>query len=192
MRACARRRRAGRRRSTRVQRLAAAPASAPAGSSWSGCVDGARHVEVQVFGDGARPRGRPRRPRLLAAAPQPEGGRGGAGARPARRGPRAARTIGRARSCASVDYRSAGTVEFVYDADREEAVVPRGQHAAAGRAPGHRGGVRRRPGRVDAAARRRATTSRRRRRPAAPSRRTPSRRGSTPRTPAATTARAPA
>ena len=99
-----------------------------------------------------------RRPRLLAAAPQPEGRRGGAGARPrptrvrerlARRGPRPVR--------ASVGYRSAGTVEFVYDAERERGRLPRGQHPAAGGAPGHRGGLRRRPGRVDGAARRGAT-----------------------------------
>ena len=54
-------------------------------------VEHARHVEVQVFGDGAGPGRHPRRPRLLPPAPQPEGRGGGPGARPARRGPRATR-----------------------------------------------------------------------------------------------------
>ena len=53
---------------------------------------------------------------------------------------------------ASVGYRSAGTVEFVYDPVAAGGVVPRGERAAAGGAPGHRGGVPGRPGRADAAA----------------------------------------
>ena len=48
-------------------------------------VANARHVEVQVFGDGARHRRHARRARLLVAAPAPEGARGGARARPRRR-----------------------------------------------------------------------------------------------------------
>ena len=36
-------------------------------------------------------------------------------------------------------YVNAGTVEFLYEPSRAAAVVPRGQHPAAGRAPGHRG-----------------------------------------------------
>ena len=72
-------------------------------------------------------------------------------------------------------------------------VVPRDEHPPAGRTPGHRGGHRRRPRRVDAAPRRAA-------RPpcstALPdtgpgSAATPSRRASTPRTPATTTGPAP-
>ena len=43
--------------------------------------------------------------------------------------------------------------EFVYDPVREEAVVPRGQHPPAGRASGHRGGLRHRSGRAHARAR---------------------------------------
>ena len=52
----------------------------------------------------------------------------------------------------AVKYRSAGTVEFVFDADARRVLFPRGQHAAAGRARRHRGGHRHRPGRVDGAA----------------------------------------
>ena len=67
--------------------------------------------------------------------------------------------------------------------------VPRGQHAPAGRAPGHRGRVRGRPGRVDAPAG--AGRHVRRRHPAARRGAPPSRPASTPRTPTATTSRAP-
>ena len=64
----------------------------------------------------------PRRPRLLAAAPQPEGHRGGPGPGAARRTSATQLHDAVARRCAaSVGYRSAGTVEFVYDAAREEA-----------------------------------------------------------------------
>ena len=65
-----------------------------------------------------RPRRRARRPRLLAAAPQPEGDRGGAGARAAGRRCASGWPRRRAPLAASVGYRSAGTVEFVYDAER--------------------------------------------------------------------------
>ena len=73
----------------------------------------ARHVEVQIFGDGARRGDGAGRARLLAAAAQPEGDRRDAGARPAgghraRRWSMAAVRLGRA-----ARYRSAGTVEFV-------------------------------------------------------------------------------
>ncbi len=50
----------------------------------------ARHVEVQVVRRRARRRGGARRSRLLGAAPQPEGRRGGARARPLPRGARRA------------------------------------------------------------------------------------------------------
>ncbi|WP_328315619.1 urea carboxylase [Streptomyces sp. NBC_00388] len=80
----------------------------------------ARHVEVQVFGDGA---GRVvslgdrdcslqrRNQKVMEEAPAP-------GLPPALRArlSRSARDL-----CASLGYRSAGTVEFVYDAEREEA-----------------------------------------------------------------------
>ena len=80
----------------------------------------ARHVEVQVVGDGRGGVARARRPRLLGAAPQPEGDRGGARARPAPDGcgPRWPRRPARWR--ASVGYRSVGTVEFLVDPARDE------------------------------------------------------------------------
>lgn len=83
-------------------------------------VERARHVEVQVFGDG---RGRVltlgdrdcslqrRHQKVLEEAPAP--GLPGAVRKQLADSARAL--------CASVDYRSAGTVEFVYDAERGEA-----------------------------------------------------------------------
>ena len=62
-------------------------------------------------------------------------------------------------------YVNAGTVEFLYEPRREAAVVPRGQHPAAGRAPGHRGHHRHRPRQAAAARRRRAAAGGDRRRP---------------------------
>jgi urea carboxylase len=103
----------------RVQRVAAASFSS-AGVFLERLVDRARHVEVQVFGDGA---GRVvtfgdrdcslqrRHQKVLEEAPAP-----GLPAHVRRALADSAREL-----CASVDYRSAGTVEFVYDAAREEA-----------------------------------------------------------------------
>ncbi|MEU8675801.1 5-oxoprolinase/urea amidolyase family protein [Streptomyces sp. NPDC048560] len=103
----------------RVQRVAAASFSS-AGVFLERLVEDARHVEVQVFGDG---RGgvvtfgdrdcslQRRNQKVLEEAPAP-GLPGHVRASLAS----AARTL-----CASVGYRSAGTVEFVYDAAREEA-----------------------------------------------------------------------
>lgn len=83
-------------------------------------VDGARHVEVQVFGDGAggiavlgdRDCSLQRRnQKVLEEAPAPDL-------------PSHVRTQLHTTArelCASVDYRSAGTVEFVYDPARQEA-----------------------------------------------------------------------
>ncbi|WP_405887553.1 5-oxoprolinase/urea amidolyase family protein [Streptomyces sp. NBC_01136] len=103
----------------RVQRVAAASFSL-AGVFLERLVEHARHVEVQVFGDG---RGRVvtfgdrdcslqrRNQKVLEEAPAP-------GLPSAVR----ARLAACARDlCAGVGYRSAGTVEFVYDAAREEA-----------------------------------------------------------------------
>jgi urea carboxylase len=103
----------------RVQRVAAASFSS-AGVFLERLVEHARHVEVQVFGDG---RGRVvtfgdrdcslqrRNQKVLEEAPAP-----GLPARVREQLASAARDL-----CASVDYRSAGTVEFVYDAACEEA-----------------------------------------------------------------------
>ncbi|MFJ7966932.1 5-oxoprolinase/urea amidolyase family protein [Streptomyces sp. NPDC096324] len=103
----------------RVQRVAAASFSS-AGVFLERLVEHARHVEVQVFGDG---RGRVvtfgdrdcslqrRNQKVLEEAPAP-----GLPAHVRDGLASAAREL-----CASVGYRSAGTVEFVYDAAREEA-----------------------------------------------------------------------
>ncbi|MFI5873190.1 5-oxoprolinase/urea amidolyase family protein [Streptomyces sp. NPDC051445] len=103
----------------RVQRVAAASFSS-AGVFLERLVEHARHVEVQVFGDGA---GRVvtfgdrdcslqrRNQKVVEEAPAP-----GLPAHIREQLARSARDL-----CFSVDYRSAGTVEFVYDAAREEA-----------------------------------------------------------------------
>ena len=69
----------------------------------------------------------------------------------------------RSRLAKAIGYQSAGTVEFLVDDDTRRVLLPRGQHPAAGRAPGHRGGHRHRP-RPRAAAHRRGRTARLRRR----------------------------
>ena len=95
-----------------------------------------RHVEVQVVADAGRRR-RPRHPRLLGAAASPEGRRGGAGAGPARghrgrdvRGGRAAGERHRLprRRHGRVPLRPGG----------RPVLLPRDEHPAPGRAPGHR------------------------------------------------------
>lgn len=103
----------------RVQRVAAASFSL-AGVFLERLVEHARHVEVQVFGDGT---GRVvtfgdrdcslqrRNQKVLEEAPAP-----GLPTRVRDQLTASARDL-----CASVGYRSAGTVEFVYDAAREEA-----------------------------------------------------------------------
>ncbi|MFF5304565.1 5-oxoprolinase/urea amidolyase family protein [Streptomyces sp. NPDC013161] len=103
----------------RVQRVAAASFSS-AGVFLERLVEHARHVEVQVFGDG---KGRVvtfgdrdcslqrRNQKVVEEAPAP-----GLPDHIRTQLATSARDL-----CASVDYRSAGTVEFVYDARREEA-----------------------------------------------------------------------
>ncbi|MEW2086505.1 5-oxoprolinase/urea amidolyase family protein [Streptomyces sp. NPDC005283] len=103
----------------RVQRVAAASFSS-AGVFLERLVEHARHVEVQVFGDGEgqvvtfgdRDCSLQRRnQKVLEEAPAP-----GLPTAVRRQLTSSAREL-----CASVGYRSAGTVEFVYDAVREEA-----------------------------------------------------------------------
>ena len=93
-------------------------------------------------------RARARRARLLDPAPAPEGRRGGARARPRRRDPRARCTRRRAqpprRSATSAPARSSSS----YDAATEPVLLPRDEHPAPGRAPGHRAASRRRPRRA--------------------------------------------
>jgi acetyl/propionyl-CoA carboxylase alpha subunit/acetyl-CoA carboxylase carboxyltransferase component len=83
-------------------------------------VEGARHVEVQVFGDGEGNIAtlglrdcslQRRRQKVIEECPAP--------AMPAARA-RALETAAR-RLCAHVNYRSAGTVEFLYDAEADRA-----------------------------------------------------------------------
>ncbi|MDH6216959.1 5-oxoprolinase/urea amidolyase family protein [Streptomyces pseudovenezuelae] len=103
----------------RVQRVAAASFSS-AGVFLERLVEHARHVEVQVFGDGTgevvtfgdRDCSLQRRnQKVVEEAPAP-----GLPDHVRTRLAASARDL-----CASVDYRSAGTVEFVYDAAREAA-----------------------------------------------------------------------
>ncbi|WP_328441475.1 5-oxoprolinase/urea amidolyase family protein [Streptomyces sp. NBC_00444] len=103
----------------RVQRVAAASFSS-AGVFLERLVENARHVEVQVFGDGTgkvvtfgdRDCSLQRRnQKVLEEAPAP-----GLPDHVRDQLVSSARDL-----CASVGYRSAGTVEFVYDAAREEA-----------------------------------------------------------------------
>ncbi|MFC8092862.1 5-oxoprolinase/urea amidolyase family protein [Streptomyces sp. NPDC057301] len=103
----------------RVQRVAAASFSS-AGVFLERLVEHARHIEVQVFGDGADAvvtfgdrdcTLQRRNQKVVEEAPAPS--------LPALiRGQLASAAHD---LCASVGYRSAGTVEFVYDAAREEA-----------------------------------------------------------------------
>ena len=80
-------------------------------------LDRPRHVEAQVLADQHGNVDRRRHPRLLAAAPQPEAGRGGAGAVPHRRAARHASTPRPRRSAARPSYHGAGTVEYLVGAD---------------------------------------------------------------------------
>ena len=141
-------------------------------------VERGRHVEVQVVGDRARRRARPRRARLLDPAPPPEGGRGGAGPRHRRerrrgdalRGPQGRRGDRlRRRRHRRVPLRPRGRA----------LLLPGDEHPPPGRAPGHRGRHRARPRRA-AAPRRRGTRARPRGSGARAG--TRSRSGSTPRT----------
>ena len=123
-----------------------------------------RHIEIQVLADAHGARRAPRRARVLAAAPPPEGDRGGALAGRRRR---AARAHGRGggRAGARVRLRGRGDGRVHRPGRRVGVLLPRDEHAAAGRAPGDRARLRRRPRRA-AAARRggRAAGARRRRR----------------------------
>ena len=107
-------------------------------------LDKPRHVEAQVIADTARQRRRRGHPRLLAAAPLPEAGRGGARAVPDRR---AAQGDPRVRQA----HLQGGRLlrrrhRRVPGRPGRPDLVPRGQHPSAGRAPGHRGDRGHRPG----------------------------------------------
>ncbi len=99
----------------RCERLARANFS-DAGVFLEKYVEQARHIEVQIFGDGAGDVRRAGRARLLGAAAQPEGDRGNPGAGPAPTRSAASCSRPPCGSAQAVGYRSAGTVEFVFDA----------------------------------------------------------------------------
>ena len=175
----AHRRRAGRAREPRWPAPGARRKrlSATTALLWRSYLTRPRHIEVQVFADTHGNCRASVRARLLAAAPPPEGDRGGARAR---HRPGAARGDGRGRASRpprAVGYVGAGTVEFI--AEGGDVLLHGDEHAPAGRAPGHRDDHRPRPGRVAA--------SRRRGRAAAAAQESsrcaamPSRRASTPR-----------
>ena len=133
-----------------------------------------------------RQRGLSVRARLLGAAPASEGDRRGAGAghdagAPPRRWARR-RSPPRAPS----NYSGAGTVEFIVDGRR--VLLHGNEHAAAGRASGHRDDHRARSRGVAAAGRRRASRCRWSR-TSSRSTGTPSRRGCTPKIRRATSCR---
>ena len=93
------------------------------------------------------------------------------------------------RSCREAGYVGAGTVRVPRRPGRHD-LLPRGQHPPAGRAPGHRGGRRHRPGPRDVPHRRRRAAAATTTRPARAATRSSS--GSTARTPAAASCPPPA
>ena len=73
-----------------------------------------RHIEFQVIADNYGNVRAPGRARLLDAAPPPEGHRGSAGAGPHAEAARARWASACVEACKAVGYRSAGTLEFLY------------------------------------------------------------------------------
>ena len=80
-------------------------------------LDKPRHVETQCLADTARQRRRRLHPRLLAAAPPPEAGRGGARAVPDRGAERASSTRASKAILKEAGYVGAGTCEFLVGQD---------------------------------------------------------------------------
>ena len=113
----------------------------------------ARHIEVQIVGDGTGGSRGPGRARMHPAAPP---ARRSSSWRPARHlAPACGNEIVEAAvaMAKAVGYRSLGTFEFLVDGD--DLLLHRGQRAPAGRAYRHRGGVGRRSGEGPAQDRRR-------------------------------------
>ncbi len=77
-------------------------------------VERARHIEVQVLGDG-RDVVHLYRARMLASAPPPESLGGGAGRPPSGRDTRTPLRLARCDLARAVSYRGAGTLEYLYD-----------------------------------------------------------------------------
>ena len=90
-----------------------------------------------------------RRPRLLAAASAPEGGRGGAGSGLPRETRDALHDAAPQRRPA-IDYRGRRHRRVPLRPSRRAVLLPGDEHPAPGRAPGHRAGARRRPRRAAA------------------------------------------
>ena len=115
-------------------------------------VERGRHVEVQVFGTtvlGERDCSIQRRhQKVVEEAPAPL----------LPEDTREALHAAAQQAAEAIDYRGAGTVEFLYDAESEPLLVPGDEHPPPGRAPRHRAGVGRRPG-GDAARRCRSCAS---------------------------------
>ena len=99
-----------------------------------------RHVEVQILARRARQRRPSRRARLLDPAAPPEARRGVARRRASRRELRERICAIAVEAARAVGYRGAGTVEGLLVGD--QLLLPRDEHAPAGRAPGHRAGDR--------------------------------------------------
>ena len=150
-----------------------------------------RHIEVQLLGD--------QHGTILPfverecshAAPPSESGRGEpvAGRVAAICGaasPSAAAAVAR-----TVNYTNAGTIEFLLDEQRR-VLLPRDEHAAAGRASDHRDGDGRRPGRLADSHRARREADARSRGAARRRAATPSSAASTPRIPTTASCRRPA
>ena len=78
-------------------------------------LDHPRHVEIQVLADGHGNARLARQPRLLAAAPPPEGAGGGAGAGSARH--ELVAEVGErcAEACRQIGYQGVGTFEFLFE-----------------------------------------------------------------------------
>ena len=123
-------------------------------------VERARHVEIQVLADAHGTVVHLVRARLLAAAPPPEGARGGARAGDLRRG--------RARRCASAAVAAGARGRLRQRRARSSSSSPAtdalllhgDEHAAAGRASGHRDDHRPRPRRAGSCASPRASRCR--------------------------------
>ena len=112
-----------------------------------------RHIEIQVLGDAHGNVVYLWRARVLDPAPPPEGDRGGALAVPRRRD---AQRDGRAGGRAGQGGRlPVGRHRRVHRRPGPQLLLPRDEHAAAGRAPGDRDDHRPRPGRADDPRRRR-------------------------------------